>query len=196
MHEIQERMSKVQWRLPHYAAGASLFVVGIIAGRIFFPLEVNKPFIIEKRVEVPVERVVVKMEPIEVVRYVDRVVERRVEVPVEVVKVVERRVEVPVSRSAHVETRPPVLPEYREWSHLRNGLAMAEVRALLGSPDHIESSAKITWTYRQAGAAAAGFVRFGPKPRGVDAQIYAIMGRNRAGAELDWLVEAFEAPGH
>jgi tetratricopeptide (TPR) repeat protein len=72
-----------------------MLIVGMIAGRAFFPLEVPKPFIVEKekRVEVPVEKIL----------------EKRVEVPVE--KIVEKRVEVPVERIVYVEKKVKD-PEY------------------------------------------------------------------------------------
>ena len=87
MHEPldQNRMSKTQWKAPHYGAGAGILMLGLIAGRAFFPLEIPRPFIVEKekRVEVPFERIVEKRVPFEVIKYVDRIVEKRVEVPVE-----------------------------------------------------------------------------------------------------------------
>ena len=60
------------------------------------PITVEVEKIVEKRVEVPVEKIVVKEVPVEV----EKIVEKRVEVPVEKVveKVVEKRVEVPVER--------------------------------------------------------------------------------------------------
>jgi hypothetical protein len=72
-----------------------MLIVGMIAGRAFFPLEVPTPFIVEKekRVEVPVEKIL----------------EKRVEVPVE--KIVEKRVEVPVERIVYVEKKVKD-PEY------------------------------------------------------------------------------------
>ncbi len=78
-------MSKTNWSAPHYGMCASLLVVGMIAGRAFFPLEVPKAFIVEKekRIEVPIERIVIQKEPFEVIKYIDRIVEKQVEVPVE-----------------------------------------------------------------------------------------------------------------
>jgi hypothetical protein len=80
--ETSDRIARIQWRGPHYAVSTGMLIVGIFAGRAFFPLEVPKPFIVEKekRVEVPVEKIL----------------EKRVEVPVE--KIVEKRVEVPVEK--------------------------------------------------------------------------------------------------
>lgn len=80
--------------------------MGVAAGAILEPLEVIK--IVEKRVEVPVE----------VVRHVDRILEKRVEVPVEVIRFVDRiveiekRVEVPVEVIKFVE-RPVEKPVAR-----------------------------------------------------------------------------------
>ena len=62
------------------------------------PVEKIVEKIVEKRVEVPVEKIVVKEVPVE--KVVEKVVEKRVEVPSEklVEKVVEKRVEVPVEK--------------------------------------------------------------------------------------------------
>jgi hypothetical protein len=72
MHETdhQDRIAKTQWKAPHYGAGAGILILGLIAGRAFFPLEIPRPFVVEKekRVEVPVERIV----------YRDRIIERAV----------------------------------------------------------------------------------------------------------------------
>lgn len=59
-----------------WLARLGLLLLGVLLGREFFPLEVPKLFVVEKekRVEIPVERVV----------------EKRVEVPV--VRIVEKRV--------------------------------------------------------------------------------------------------------
>ena len=81
--------------LPHRGwlllAAFLLIGLGVVLGRWVFPQEVIKLVTVEKekRVEVPVDRIVEKQVP------VDRIVERRVEVPVE--KIIEKRVEVPVA---------------------------------------------------------------------------------------------------
>ncbi len=71
-------------------------------------LATRAPQVIEKRVEIPVEKIVERIveKPIEVPvdriieKYVEKIVEKRVEIPVEklVEKIVEKRVEVPVDR--------------------------------------------------------------------------------------------------
>jgi hypothetical protein len=136
MHEVdnQNRMSKTQWRAPHYGMGAGLLVVGLIAGRAFFPLEIPKAFIVEKekRIEVPVERIVIQKEPFEVIKYVDRIVEKRVEVPVE--KIVYR----------DTATRVDGVPSkvyLSAWRSLAKGQSKSEVIAALGHPVR-----KRTWT--------------------------------------------------
>ncbi len=157
-----ERMSKTQWKAPHYGLGASLLVVGLIAGRAFFPLEVPKAFIVEKekRVEVPVERIVIQKEPFEVIKYVDRIVEKRVEVPVEkrvevpVVKIVEKMVEVPVDRIVYrdrvVEKLVPSAPPgLSSWRRLRKGISREQVRECLGEPLKINGGDFETWYYGQ-----------------------------------------------
>ena len=159
MHEPleQNRMSKTQWKAPHYGAGAGLLVLGLLAGRAFFPLEIPKPFIVEKekRVEVPVDRVIEKRVPFEVIKYVDRVVEKRVEVPVE--KIVEKRVEVPVERMVEKrieipvdrivyrdriveKTVPSAPPGLRGWRQVTKGMTRQQIRSILGEPLRIRSS--------------------------------------------------------
>ena len=63
-------------------------------------VEVPVEKVVEKRVEVPVEKVVEKRVEVPVEKIVEKIVEKRVEVPVEkiVEKIVEKRVEVPVEK--------------------------------------------------------------------------------------------------
>ena len=140
-------MSKTQWQAPHYGVGAGLVVVGLLAGRAFFPLEIPKPFIVEKRVEVPVE----------VIKYVDRMVEKRVEVPVE--RIVENRVEVPVDRIVYrdriVERLVPAAPAgLSAWRQLSKGISREQVRSVLGQPSGISGGVLEIWNY------GTGYVSF------------------------------------
>lgn len=169
MHEPleQNRMSKTQWKAPHYGAGAGLLIVGLLAGRAFFPLEIPRPFVVEKekRVEVPVERVVEKRVPFEVIKFVDRVVEKRVEVPVEkivekrvevpVERMIEKRVEVPVERIVYrdriVEKTVPSAPAgLRGWRQVAKGMTHQQIRAILGEPIRIQSSGGLEEWYFSA----------------------------------------------
>jgi len=168
-------MSKTQWRAPHYGAGAGILVLGLIAGRAFFPLEIPRPFIVEKekRIEVPVERIVEKRVPFEVIKYVDRIVEKRVEVPVEkkvevpVVKVVEKMVEVPVDRIVYrdriVEKPVRSVPAgLSSWRQITKGLSRDQVRSILGEPRKIEGGSIELWFYGQSDSyTAPSSVRFG-----------------------------------
>jgi len=131
MHEPLEpnRMSKTEWKAAHFGAGAGLLVVGLLSGRAFFPLEVR------------VERIVEKQVPVEVIKYVDRVVEKRVEVPLEKSSPVDR-----------LETTPVVTR--RVWPEMRVGISYAAVRAMLGPPDFIDH------TYGAWYFANSGWVRF------------------------------------
>ncbi len=167
-------MSKTQWKPPHYGVGAGMLILGLLAGRAFFPLEVPKPFVVEreKRIEVPVEKIVEKRVPFEVIKYVDRVVEKRVEVPVErrvevpVVKLVEKLVEVPVERIVYrdrvVEKSVPSAPSgLSAWRRITQGLSRDQVRAILGSPRKIETSFFESWYYgNQFYYGAPGSVHF------------------------------------
>ena len=78
-------------------------------------VEVPVEKIVEKRVEVPVEKIVEKRVEVPVEKIVEKIVEKRVEVPVEkiVEKVVEKRVEVPVEKIVEkiVEVPPPARTE-------------------------------------------------------------------------------------
>ena len=126
----------LRWGWVLLGAGLILLLVGMLAGRALFPLEVSKPFIIEKekRVEVPVERIV----------------EKRVEVPVE--RIVEKRVEVPVEKIVYRD-RPAaaVAPAPQGWAGLQEGLNEEQVRALLGNPLKVMTSGYTAWEYPNFG---------------------------------------------
>ena len=118
--------------------------LGVFAGASFFPVMETK--IVEKRVDVPVE----------VIKYIDRIVEKRVEVPVE--RIVERRIEVPVEKIVVKRVEVPVEkiiekrievpierivyrgfkdePELLDKGHLslRVGMRKPEVFGLVGRP--------------------------------------------------------------
>ena len=119
-----------RWGWVLLGAGLVILLVGMLAGRALFPLEVPKPYLVEreKRVEVPVERIVEKRVPVEVIKYVDRVVEKRVEVPVN--RVLENRVEVPVE----VVKLSAAARDLASWRELSVGMSPASVRKLLGTP--------------------------------------------------------------
>jgi hypothetical protein len=116
--------------------------LGGFLGAIFFPTVETK--FVEKRVEVPVE----------VVKYVDRVVEKRVEVPVDrvVEKVVEKRVAAPgdkavikyvSDRTKEVNGKPSyVISDDRLnlWIQIKVGMTRQQVVSILGPPDHEPSS--------------------------------------------------------
>jgi hypothetical protein len=145
-------MAKTQWKTPHFGAGAGILVLGLIAGRAFFPLEIPRPFVVEKekRVEVPVDRVVIQKEPFEVIKYVDRIVEKKVEVPVE--RIVEKRVEVPVERVVYrdrtSDNKSQGLPADRlAWRQLSKGMSREQVRSILGEPRKIDGGVLENWYY-------------------------------------------------
>jgi predicted flap endonuclease-1-like 5' DNA nuclease len=76
--------------------------------KLLLETEKNKPakeVIVEKRVEVPVEKIVEKRVEVPVDRIVEKIVEKRVEVPVEkiVEKIVEKRIEIPMAAPAPVK---------------------------------------------------------------------------------------------
>lgn len=146
-----------KWQL---CLAAGILVVGILLGRALFPIEVPKPFLVEKekRVEVPVDRIVEKKVPVEVVKYVDRVVEKRVEVPVEVIRYVNRpydggrdgRLEDLTPSGVRFERSTKILYDQGSpWGRLRVGQTRAQVRSILGEPSRTEGSDWEYWYYGQ-----------------------------------------------
>lgn len=130
--ELEPAPSKVNGQFILVAAISG--TVGAFIGAFLFPT-IETQFV-ERRVEVPVE--VVK----HVDRVVEKVVEKRVEVPVEVIKyvdrmvekVVERRVEVPVEKVVYrpaAAERDPLDEGHRS---LRQGMHISQVYALVGRP--------------------------------------------------------------
>lgn len=145
-----------QWWLVLWGAG--LFVVGLFCGRLLFPLEVTKPVLVERRVEVPVDRLVTKTVHIPV--------DRRVEIPVEVVKFVEKPVEKIVYQDRIVEkTVFGVPPEIEKWRKLAKGMSRQEVRSILGEPRHIESISVYFEKWQYASDPWSAYVTFGTSPR-------------------------------
>ena len=134
------------WRKVHLVALAAALIAGVVMGRAFFPLEIPKPFVvekvIEKRVEVPVDRIVEKRVEVPV----DRVVEKRVEVPTEVIKYVDRMV--PVEKIVYRDRETSVVPTGKgAWRQLEVGMSMSSVRSLLGEPRDISGGYYTQWYY-------------------------------------------------
>lgn len=134
------------WQKVHLVTLALTLIAGVVIGRAFFPLEIPKPFVvekvIEKRVEVPVERIVEKRVEVPV----DRVVEKRVEVPTEVVKYVDRMV--PVEKIVYRDREASVVPAGKgAWRQLELGMSMVSVRGLLGEPREIRGGYIAFWHY-------------------------------------------------
>jgi hypothetical protein len=138
--------------------GAGLFGLGLFCGRLLFPLEVTKPVLVERRVEVPVDRLVT--------RTVQVPVDRRVEVPVEVVKFVEKPIEKIVYQDRVVEkTVFGVPPDIARWRQLSKGMSREQVRSILGEPRRVEAISAYfeKWGYAQDSATA--YVTFGTSAR-------------------------------
>jgi len=118
--------------------GILSFVAGALLARGLFPVEVARTVVVEKekRVEIPV----------------DRIVEKRVEVPVEKVveKIVERRVELPVAAveqvSATSSRRAPVIGK-AGWGGLSLGMTQRQVSDLIGKPQKVEGVDYAIWWY-------------------------------------------------
>ena len=144
MREIPVPRRVEAWR---YAKPISLSFLllglGIWLGSAFFPVvEIQ---VVERRVEVPVERLVEKRVPYEVIKYVDRVFEKRIEIPVD--KVVYR------------EPQEPYYAKYLEpntdhWSNLRKGMTPSQVRTILGGPLRIKEGNFEEWFYSEQVLAA------------------------------------------
>jgi len=156
--QSQEQSKKVRrsWTMAVSAVG--LFFGGLLVGRMLFPMEIAKPFIVERRVEVPVERLVINR--------VEVPVDRRVEVPVEVVRMVEKPVEKIVYQDRIVEkTVFGVPPDIAKWRQLSKGMNRVQVRAILGDPRRVEAISGYfeKWGYGQDTMTA--YVTFGTSPR-------------------------------
>lgn len=145
-------------------AAVGILLVGMLLGRAFFPIEVPKPFLVEKekRVEVPLERIVEKRVevPVEVVKYVDKVVEKRVEVPVEIIKYVDRPVRPEVASQPVIVARPP---RNSLWKQVVPGMTSASLRMLLGEPRsiHGDGNGYDVWSYGDSLLDGWVFVRRG-----------------------------------
>jgi hypothetical protein len=124
-----------------------LFVTGCLLGfglcKEFWPTErireVEVVRYVEKKVEVPVEKIV------------ERVVEKRVEVPVitEVIRYVDRPVE---AKAAQVADGPSRY-ELEDWAKLRRKMTKDTVRVLLGDPLRVSGSGQEVWTFPFGGTA-------------------------------------------
>lgn len=138
---------------PIYLLYALFSAAFFVAGR-FSASESGRRYVIERPVEVPVEKVVVKT--------VEVPVDRRVEVPVEVVKFVEKPVEKIVYQDRIIEkTVFGVPPDIAKWRQLSKGISRAEVRSILGEPRRVEAISGYfeKWEYGQDPARA--YVTFG-----------------------------------
>lgn len=140
-----------------YLLYALISTAFFVAGR-FSASESGRRYVIERPVEVPVEKLVVKT--------VEVPVERRVEVPVEVLKVVEKPVEKIVFQDRIVEkTVFGVPPDVARWRQLSKGMSREQVRSILGEPRRVEAISGYfeKWDYAQDSATA--YVTFGTSAR-------------------------------
>ena len=134
-------------------AGLLWLVIGVLAGRYFFPEikieQVEKRVEIIKRVEVPVDRVVE--------RVVIKEVEKRVEVPVE--KIVIREVQVPAP-TAQGQGNINQAKASSAWDALKVGMTKSEVTDLLGEPNRVVAGEDIIYWYYSAQQSDFLFIRF------------------------------------
>jgi len=118
-----------------------LFVAGLIFGvalcKEFWPTiqerEVPVVSYIDRRVEVPVEKIV------------ERILEKRVEVPV--VKEVIRYVDRPVVAAPAPAADGPSRYELEDWAKLRRKMNKDTVRVLLGDPLGVTGSGQEVWSF-------------------------------------------------
>lgn len=118
-----------------------LFLAGLIFGialcKEFWPTiqdrEVPIVSYLDRRVEVPVEKIV------------ERIVEKRVEVPVvkEVIRFVDRPA---VAPPAPVDGGPSPF-ELEDWAKLRRKMSKQSVRVLLGDPLGVSGSGEEVWSF-------------------------------------------------
>jgi hypothetical protein len=128
-----------------------LFVAGLLFGfalcKEFWPTiqEREVPIVsyIDRRVEVPVEKIV------------ERTVEKRVEVPVvkEVIRYVERPAEAKPTPAAGGPSRYVL----EDWAKLRRNMSKETVRVLLGDPFGVTGSGQELWTYPFSGKVTFGY---------------------------------------
>ena len=134
-------------------AGLLWLVIGVLAGRYFFPEikieQVEKRVEVIRRVEVPVDRIVE--------RVVVKEVEKRVEVPVETI--IYREVPAPPSAPRIVEPSKvanPVSP----WNSVKAGMTKSEVSELLGEPHKVVSGDDVIYWYYSDKQEDDLFIRF------------------------------------
>ncbi len=128
-----------------------LFVAGLLFGfalcKEFWPTiqEREVPIVsyIDRRVEVPVEKII------------ERIVEKRVEVPVE--REVVRYVERPADAKPAPIVAGPSRYELEDWSKLRRNMSKDTVRVLLGDPLGVSGSGQELWTYPFNGRVTFGY---------------------------------------
>ena len=127
-----------------------LFVAGLIFGvalcKEFWPTiqerEVPVVSYIDRRVEVPVEKIV------------ERILEKRVEVPV--VKEVIRYVDRPVVAAPAPAADGPSRYELEDWAKLRRKMNKDTVRVLLGDPLGVTGSGQEVWSFPFNGKVTCG----------------------------------------
>jgi hypothetical protein len=149
-----------------YVIGLLLIGLGFVLGHFFFPKEVTRTVYIDKRVEVPVERIV----------------ERRVEVPVEVIKYVERTGEnkpgalATQEKNAYESANPkgnltriaddsisvgrtPAQRFMAQKANVRKGMSKAEVEDTLGAPSEVvEANGNLYWYYSDKARRDGGLI--------------------------------------
>ncbi len=135
------------------SVGLLWLMVGMLAGRYLFP-EVKTEVLerrveVEKRVEVPVDRIVE--------RVVIKEVEKRVEVPVE--KIVIREVQVPAP-TPQGQGNINQAKASSAWDALKVGMTKSEVTDLLGEPNRVVAGDDIIYWYYSAQQSDFLFIRF------------------------------------
>jgi len=149
-----------------YVIGLLLIGLGFVLGHFFFPKEVTRTVFIDKRVEVPVERIV----------------ERRVEVPVEVIKYVERTGEnkpgalATQEKNAYESANPKgnltriaddsisvgrthAQRFMAQKANVRKGMSKAEVEDTLGAPSEVvEANGNLYWYYSDKARRTGGVI--------------------------------------
>jgi predicted flap endonuclease-1-like 5' DNA nuclease len=111
-NEAALKAELANFKLALDAANNKPAIEKIVEKRVEVPVEKIVEKIVEKRVEVPVEKIVEKRVEVPVEKIVEKIVEKRVEVPVE--KIVEKIVEVP----APIAMSAPTEKDYRVISSL------------------------------------------------------------------------------
>ena len=152
MHEAsndstQQASGSARWFV--VMVGILSFVAGALLARGLFPVEVPRTVVVEKekRVEVPVERIVEKRVEVPVEKVVEKIVERRVELPVAAVAQVPATSSQGANVNADKVSSVASAVGMASWGGLSLGMTQRQVSELIGKPQKVEGVDYAIWWY-------------------------------------------------